>query len=96
MRDFVVTRGKGNGMPGDEPAEPGSNPPPEPACDDDESAPSPRPAGPSSPFEAALAQYAASIERLIAEAGSELDPYTRGFVAGLRAAITVAANAIRH
>ena len=83
-------------MAGDEPTEPGGNLPPEPPRDDDETVVSPPPADPPSPVERALAQYADSIERLSAESGTEMDPYTRGFVAGLRAAIKVAANVIRH
>jgi hypothetical protein len=83
-------------VPGDEPEEPGSNPPPEPARGDDDTVLPPSPADSPSPFAAALAQFADSIERLSAESATEMDPYTRGFVAGLRAAIQVAANVIRH
>jgi hypothetical protein len=46
------------------------------------------------PVEVALAQYADSIEGLSAGGGTEADQYTRGFLAGLRAAIKVAANVI--
>jgi len=49
---------------------------------------------PPTPFERVLSQFAESIERLSAESGSEMDSYSRGFVAGLRAAIQVAANRI--
>lgn len=45
-----------------------------------------------SPVEVALGQYADSIEVMSAGRGAEVDQYTRGFVAGLRAAIKVAAN----
>jgi len=83
-------------MAGEEFGDLGNNSRPDPTFDEHETVLIPRPEGLSSPVETALAQYAASIERLIAEAGSQMDPYTRGFVAGLRAAITVAANAIRH
>jgi hypothetical protein len=48
-----------------------------------------------SPVEVALAKYADSIERLSTGWSAEVDPYTRGFVAGLRAAIKVAANVVR-
>jgi hypothetical protein len=43
--------------------------------------------------ESAIHQYADSLERLLdAAAGPGEDSYTRGFVAGLRAAAQVAAN----
>jgi len=46
-----------------------------------------------SPVETAILQYADSIERLTGRDGTAPDdPYTRGFVAGLRAAAKVAAN----
>jgi hypothetical protein len=45
-----------------------------------------------SPIETALIQYADSMESLSASTTSQGDLYTRGFVAGLRAAIKVAAN----
>jgi hypothetical protein len=46
-----------------------------------------------SPVETAVLQYAESLERLIGtDAAAPDDPYTRGFVAGLRAAAKVAAN----
>jgi hypothetical protein len=45
-----------------------------------------------SPVETALVQYADSMESLSAGATSQSDLYTRGFVAGLRAAIKVVAN----
>ena len=54
-----------------------------------------RPEGLPSPVETALAKYADSMEYLSAASGSQLDPYTRGYIAGLRAAIKVAANVIR-
>ena len=78
--------------------EPGSSDP-KPKSDDsrpdDETLPTPTPKSAPSPFESALAQYADSIERLRAETGVEMDPYTRGFVAGLRAAIKFASNEIK-
>ena len=46
-----------------------------------------------SPVETAVLQYADSIEHLTRRDGTAPDdPYTRGFVAGLRAAAKVAAN----
>jgi len=51
-----------------------------------------RPDGLPLPVEVALAQYAESIEGMSTSAEAKLDPYTRGFVAGLRAAIKVVAN----
>ena len=45
-----------------------------------------------SPVETALLQYADTMESLSAGGTSQGDLYTRGFVAGLRAAIKVAAN----
>jgi hypothetical protein len=49
-----------------------------------------------SQLEIAVLQYAQSIERLIGSTpGSTDDAYTRGFVAGLRAAAKVAANVAR-
>jgi hypothetical protein len=43
-------------------------------------------------IEAAIAQYADSLERLLGAGNTSDDTYTRGFVAGLRAAAKVAAN----
>jgi len=51
--------------------------------------------GMPSPIEVALAKYAESIEGMSTGWSAEVDPYTRGFVAGLRAAIKVAANVSR-
>ncbi len=46
-----------------------------------------------SPVELAISQYADSLARLLAAGdGATDDTYTRGFVAGLRAAAKVAAN----
>jgi hypothetical protein len=43
--------------------------------------------------ETALSQYANSLEQMaISHSASPDDPYTRGFVAGMRAAAKVAAN----
>jgi hypothetical protein len=54
-----------------------------------------RPDGLPSPVESALAQYADSIAGMSSVLDTEADPYTRGFVAGLRAAILVVANVTR-
>jgi hypothetical protein len=51
-----------------------------------------RPTLPSA-IEAAVTQYAESMERLLG-GGVNDDPYTRGFVAGLRAAAKVAASVV--
>ena len=83
-------------MEGDEFAGLGNTSIPDPLSEDHETLLIPRPEGLPSPVETALGQYADSIERLSAGRASESDPYTRGFIAGLRAAITVAANVIRH
>lgn len=45
-------------------------------------------------IEAAIAQYADSLERLLGSGATSDDAYTRGFVAGLRAAAKVAANVV--
>lgn len=45
-----------------------------------------------SQVEVVLSKYANSIEGLHTGCGSEVDRYTRGFIAGLRAGIKVAAN----
>ena len=42
--------------------------------------------------EVPISQYASSLEQLVGSAPGQDDPYTRGFVAGLRAAAKVAAN----
>jgi hypothetical protein len=78
-----------------EPQESGGNPASDRVRHDDETVIPPLPGGSPSSVEAALAQYADSIERLSAESGTELDHYTRGFIAGLRAAIKVAENVNR-
>jgi hypothetical protein len=49
----------------------------------------------ASAVEQALAQYADSIEMLCSSLRDTIDHYTRGFVAGIRAANKVAANVIR-
>jgi hypothetical protein len=54
-----------------------------------------RPNGLPSQVEEALAKYADSIEGLSVGCGSEVDRYTRGFIAGLRAGLKVAANVPR-
>lgn len=54
-----------------------------------------RPNGLPSQVEVALSKYADSIEGLSTGCGSEVDRYTRGFIAGLRAGIMVAANVPR-
>lgn len=49
-----------------------------------------------SAVETALAQYADSMDMFLgADPTTVADPYTRGFVAGLRAALKVAANVNR-
>ena len=45
-----------------------------------------------SPVEVAIIQYADSLEQLLGSAPAQDNPYTQGFVAGLRAAAKVAAN----
>jgi hypothetical protein len=82
-------------MEGDEFGDLGNNSIPDHFSDEHETLLIPRPEGLPSPVETALAQYADSIERLSASESTETDPYTRGFIAGLRAAIKVAANVIR-
>jgi hypothetical protein len=53
--------------------------------------------GSPSSVEAALIQFADSIERLVgADSTTAADPYRRGLVTGLRAAAKVAANVKRH
>jgi hypothetical protein len=70
----------------------GGNPIPDHLRDEHETVLTPAPDGLPSPVETALAQYADSIEQLSADWASEVDPYTRGFVAGLRAAMKVVAS----
>jgi hypothetical protein len=79
-------------MEGDGFADIGRTSPPEHLHDEHETQISLRSDGLTSPVEVALSKYADSIEGLSAGWSPEADPYTRGFVAGLRAAIKVAAN----
>jgi hypothetical protein len=79
-------------MDGDEFADLGSTSTSKPPLDEHETLLNLRPDGLPSPVEVALAQYANSIEKMSAVRGPEVDQYTRGFVAGLRAAIKVAGN----
>lgn len=53
------------------------------------------PEGFPSAVELALTQYADSIESLSTGSGNRIDHYTRGFIAGIRAASKVVANVIR-
>jgi hypothetical protein len=87
--------GEGSHVEAAEPDESNESAIPDSVPDEDETIVARSPPGDPSPVETALAQYADSIERLSAEYGTEMDPYTKGFVAGLRAAIKVAANVIR-
>jgi hypothetical protein len=84
-------------MEGDRQDDLGSDTAPDPLHDEHETVeiPCPEALALPSPVETALAQYADSIERMSAGAGFPTDPYTRGFVAGLRAAIAVAASALK-
>jgi hypothetical protein len=82
-------------MEGDGLGDFGSGSAPDQLYDEHETVLIPRPDGLPSPVETALAQYADSIERLSADSATPIDPYTRGFLAGLRAAIKVAGSAIK-
>ena len=82
-------------MPDVEPGKPDGDSSAEQVRGENETASIPSPERVPPPFELALEQYAASIERWRAQSGTEMDPFTRGFVAGLRAAIKVAVNAIK-
>jgi hypothetical protein len=89
----MTPQAKGNFMPGAEPEQPSADRQADRDRGENETILTPSPASATSAFEAALEQYAATIERLRAESGAAMDPYSRGFVAGLRAAIKVVANA---
>ena len=72
-----------------------NNSTPDYSRDDQETVILPCSAGLPSAVETTLAQYADSIERLSADLVPPPHSYTRGFIAGLRAATKVSANAGR-